>query len=44
MTEMLPITYELGGDALVVSTVHALRIIVVVAAFPHLAKIVASLL
>lgn len=44
LTEMLPITYGLGGDALVVSTVHALRIIVVVAAFPHLAKIVASLL
>lgn len=44
LTEMLPITYELGGDTLVVSTVHSLRIVIVVAAFPQLAKLVASLL
>ncbi len=43
LAEMLPVTYALGGDVSVVSTVHALRIIIVVAAFPQLARLVISL-
>lgn len=40
LTEMLPLTDELGGDRLTVSTVHSLRLVIVVAAFPHLVRLV----
>jgi len=40
LTEMLALTDELGGDKLMVSTIHSLRLLVVVAVFPHIVSLV----